>query len=81
VFIRLAALSESTGTGSRDTIAIDNFGLSFTPVPEPEDYGLITAIALLGWVGWRGRRRSTVDGWSQVEPSSALTLMAKEGNP
>jgi hypothetical protein len=58
VFIRLAALSESTGTGSRDTIAIDNFGLSFTPVPDSKEYGLLTVVGLLGFDAWRRRRQS-----------------------
>ncbi len=35
VEIRVVALSESTGDGSRDTIAIDNFELTATVIPRP----------------------------------------------
>jgi len=35
VWFRVAALSVSTGTGARDTIAIDDFRMSFVPEPAP----------------------------------------------
>jgi len=44
-YFRLAALTASSGSGSRDTIAIDNF--SITAVPEPHEY----AIAMAGLLG------------------------------
>lgn len=43
---RIATLSDSIGSGSRDTFAIDNFQVSFTPVPEPEEYMLVSGMAL-----------------------------------
>jgi hypothetical protein len=52
IWFRVVALSDTTGSGSRDTVAIDNF--SITAVPEP-------AAALLGGFGLLGllrRRRS-----------------------
>lgn len=44
-WFRVVALSDSTGSGSRDTVAIDNFSLTATAVPEP------TGAALLGLAG------------------------------
>jgi len=58
VWIRIAALSTSTGTGSRDTIGIDNFSLSYSAIPEPSTYAAIAgALALVG-VAVHRRRRS-----------------------
>jgi hypothetical protein len=54
-YFRIVALSSSSGSGSRDTIAIDNF--SITAVPEPHEYALGIA-ALLGGIILIRRHRS-----------------------
>jgi hypothetical protein len=56
VWFRFVGLSASTGTGSRDSMGIDDFGI--TVVPEPTTWALIglgTAFVL-----WRMRRRRVV---------------------
>lgn len=60
---RIATLSNSIGSGSRDTFAIDNFQVSFTPVPEPEEYMLVSgmALTLFGvFRKWKQRNQSEV---------------------
>lgn len=53
-YIRLAALTTSSGGGgSRDAIAIDNFQLNYTAVPEPSVFGLLA----VGFVGIGVNRR------------------------
>ena len=57
-YFRLFASVASSGSGSRDTIAIDNFSL--TAVPEPSTWALIglgSAFAL-----WNIRRRRAING-------------------
>lgn len=54
VWFRVAALSASTGSGNRDSMAIDNFAI--TPVPEPTTI-LGIAAAGIGLVGFVRRRR------------------------
>jgi hypothetical protein len=56
VWIQVVALAASTGSGNRDTFAIDNFQLTYTPVPEP---GIVLAVgaAGLGLAGLVRRRR------------------------
>jgi hypothetical protein len=58
VWIQVVALNSSTGSMSRDVFAIDNFQLTYTPVPEP---GVVLAVgaAGLGLVGLARRRRPT----------------------
>jgi uncharacterized protein len=53
VWFRFVALSASTGSGSRDTVAIDNF--SITAVPEPSTWALIGLGS--AFVLWRIRRK------------------------
>jgi hypothetical protein len=58
VFIRIAALAPSVGSGSRDTLAIDNLLIAYTAVPEPSTAGSAAALGLaaLGMVRtWRKR--------------------------
>lgn len=57
VWFQVVALSASTGSGNRDTFAIDNVQLTYTPVPEP---GAVLAVAAagLGLAGLVRRRRS-----------------------
>lgn len=64
LWLRVAALSATTGSGSRDTIGFDNFVLTYseaTAVPEPSSL-VVAAIGCIGGVVARYRRRkSTVD--------------------
>lgn len=52
IWFRVVALSGTTGSGSRDTIAIDNF--SITTIPEPA----AAALGAFGLLGLLRRRRS-----------------------
>lgn len=57
VWIRFVALNESTGTGNRDSFAIDNFTLTYTAIPEPSTYtAIFGALALAGVIAHRRRR-------------------------
>jgi uncharacterized protein len=63
VWIRIVALVASTGSGSRDTFAIDNFTLSYgaisgAPIPEPSTYAAIFGALALGGVMWHRRRKA-----------------------
>jgi hypothetical protein len=50
VWIRVVALSASTGAGSRDTFGIDNFTLSYTAAsPASLDIHLVETNAVLTW--------------------------------
>lgn len=56
LWIRLAALNSSTGTGSRDSVALDDFRLDYRPlaeVPEPQTWALGAGLGLLGFAAWR----------------------------
>ncbi len=55
VWIQVVALTASTGSGSRDTVAIDDFSLTYSPVPEPASFAA-GALALLA-IFWQQRRR------------------------
>ena len=58
VWFRAVALSASTGSGSRDTFALDNFNLTFaaSAIPEPSSYAAICgAVALAGAIVRRRR--------------------------
>ncbi len=58
LWIRLAALNPSTGSGSRDSVAVDDFQLETTfdnPIPEPAAYGCVAGLGLLGYVVLRRR--------------------------
>lgn len=57
VWFRIAALDASTGTGFRDTIAIDDFRITF--VPEPDPWLLLPGglVGVLSIVRWRERTR------------------------
>jgi uncharacterized protein len=54
-YIRLVALSASTGSNSRDTIAIDNFSLTYSAVPEPATSAFLAGAAILGLATFRRR--------------------------
>ena len=61
IYFRVVALDASTGSDSRDTFGIDDFSLTFTAVPEPAEWGLISACGLLsiaGFHSWRSNRRA-----------------------
>ena len=50
IWIRIVTLSASSGTGSRDTVGIDNFKLSYTSAsPAPVDIQLAGTNAILSW--------------------------------
>jgi hypothetical protein len=53
VFIRVVALDASTGSLNRDSIGLDNFGLSFSPVPEAREFGIVVGLGLLGFAAIR----------------------------
>jgi hypothetical protein len=62
VYVRVAALSATTGTGSRDSIGIDNFTLSYTPVPEPHEYACVAGLGLILFAffrRWKMRSRES----------------------
>jgi hypothetical protein len=46
VWIQVAALNGSTGSGNDDTFAIDDVQLTYSPVPEPATVGLVAAAGL-----------------------------------
>jgi hypothetical protein len=61
ITFRIAALTASTGSGSRDTFAIDDFTLTYsevTPVPEPIHFALLSALGLLVLCVCKSRRRA-----------------------
>ncbi|MBE7158861.1 MAG: PEP-CTERM sorting domain-containing protein [Rhodospirillales bacterium] len=59
VQIRVSALTASTGTGTRDTLAVDDFNLTYqAAVPEPSTYATM-ALGVLGMFAvLRARRRT-----------------------
>jgi MYXO-CTERM domain-containing protein len=60
IWFRITALDGTTGSGSRDMFAIDDFTLSYSAVPETTACGAISGTALLALCGlrvWRQRRR------------------------
>lgn len=61
VFIRIAALDQSLGSGSRDAFAIDNVAINYSAVPEPAAYSLLATAFLAGYalLRRRGRRESS----------------------
>lgn len=60
LWIRIVALVASTGSSSRDSFGIDDFSLTFSPVPvpEPETYALVAGVGLVGFGLWRRTRRA-----------------------
>jgi hypothetical protein len=56
VFIRLRGTT-SSGTGSLDGVAIDNFSLSYSAVPEPSTLALLVGTSVLGLAAFRRRSR------------------------
>lgn len=57
VYFRIAALSAASGSGSRDTIAVDNFQLNYSAIPELANTVLLTGLAtVMGCVAMRRRR-------------------------
>jgi hypothetical protein len=58
LWIRLAALQATTGAGSRDCYALDNFQLAYVPVPEPGAWSSMAGLGLLAFAWSRSRRTS-----------------------
>lgn len=60
LWIRIVALAASTGPNSRDSFGIDDFSLTFSPVPvpEPQTYALVAGVGLVGVGLWRRMRRA-----------------------
>lgn len=56
LWIRLVALQASTGAGSRDSYALDNFQLAYVPVPEPGAWSSMAGLGLLAFALVRSRR-------------------------
>jgi hypothetical protein len=56
VYIRVAALSPSSGSGSRDSFGIDNVSLTFSAIPEPSTYAVAAAFGLIGFAVLRRKR-------------------------
>lgn len=59
LWIRLVALQASTGAGSRDCYALDNFQLAHVPVPEPGAWSSMAGLGLLAFALVRSRRAAT----------------------
>jgi trimeric autotransporter adhesin len=59
LFIQIVALSGSTGSGNRDMFAVDDFQLTYAPVPEPTSVLAVAAAVMAGGVGLRRRFRRT----------------------
>lgn len=57
IWLRVVALTPSTGSGSRDTFAIDDFSITATAVPEPGAFALLGGAAALGLALSLRRRR------------------------
>jgi adhesin HecA-like repeat protein len=56
VEIRVVQLTASTGSGNRDSLAIDNWTLNYSVIPEPSTIALI-GMGLAGLVAFARRRR------------------------
>jgi trimeric autotransporter adhesin len=60
LWLRVAALNAATGSGSRDSVALDDFALRYGPssvVPEPGAWALAASVGLLGLCAWRRVQR------------------------
>lgn len=81
LWLRVAALSATTGSGSRDTIGFDNFVLTYsdaTAVPEPSSL-LVAAIGCIGGVVARYRRRkSAVESTTTADAEVAKKVARSE---
>lgn len=49
--------TDTDASGADDGLAVDDFGLSFTNVPEPSTYALFAGLGLMGFGVWRRARR------------------------
>ncbi len=67
VWLRVAALSASTGTGVRDTIAIDNFQIAFVPEPAACVSGLAGVACSVVVLARRRPRRAARRGFTLTE--------------
>lgn len=57
VWIQIAALTATVGSGARDTVALDDFSLTFSPAAVPEPSTWFTALLALGLLTFTQRRR------------------------
>lgn len=58
VWIRFVALTATTAGGTRDTVAIDNFTINYSAIPEPSTYAALAGVLALGGVMWHRRRKA-----------------------
>ncbi len=62
VWIRLVALGATTGSGSRDSIGLDNFSLTHAAIPEPStNAAVLGALALAATLACRRRKRKPTE--------------------
>lgn len=62
VWIRLVALGATTGSGSRDSIALDNFNLTHAAIPEASTHAAVLgALALVATLVYRRRKRKPAE--------------------
>jgi prepilin-type N-terminal cleavage/methylation domain-containing protein/prepilin-type processing-associated H-X9-DG protein len=76
VWFRVAALSPSTGSNSRDTIAIDNFQIAFVPEPSACVFGLAGAACSVFMLARRKPRRSARRGFTLTELLVAIAIVS-----
>jgi uncharacterized protein len=60
VQFRIVTIGGSTGSGTRDSIGLDNFAMSYSAsaIPEPSTYAAIIGACALGVAAWQRRRKS-----------------------
>lgn len=57
LWIQMVARRAAPGSGPIDVTGIDDFSLTYSAVPEPQTYALLTGLGLVGFGLWRHSRR------------------------